>query len=289
MLVEAAVAKRMFIFGRIVVFLLGLATGSFLNVLIDRLPKEEPVLMGRSYCDHCHHKLSWYDLIPLLSFVLLRGRCRYCQKRISWQYPLVELVTGVLFVLGSFGNLGRFGESLISLCYLFFVICSLIVIFFTDLKYGIIPDKVVFPAIGLVVLFHLMRVFCFVPPSEESRSLSCHLGGGTSPGHLGGVLLAGLAVAAFFGLLVILTKGRGMGMGDVKLALLMGLFLGFPKILIALYFAFLTGALVSVILILGKKKKFGQTIPFGPFLVGGTIFALFYGSRAIDWWLALFK
>ena len=290
----------MFVFVRIIIFLLGLAVGSFLNVLIDRLPKEENVLVGRSYCDHCRHQLVWYDLIPLLSFVLLAGRCRYCQKKISWQNPLVELVTGGFFVLVVFrilGDLGGSGISVTSICYLpagkaglLFVICSLIVIFFADLKYGIIPDRIVFPAIVLTSLFHFAGVFLLRPTIRGVPS--GHLGGGTSPilnsqFSILNYLLAGLVASGFFGLLVVLTKGRGMGLGDVKLAFLMGLVLGLPRIIVALYFAFLTGALVSAILILSKKKKFGQTVPFGPFLVGGTIFALFYGNQAIEWWLRI--
>lgn len=284
----------MSILGEAFLFFIGLAVGSFLNVLIDRLPKEENVLVGRSYCDHCRHPLAWYDLIPLLSFVLLRGRCRYCQKKISWQYPMVELLTGGMFVLGSLGFLGSLGGSLISLCYLFFVLCCLIVIFFADLKYGIIPDKVVYPAIAVTFLFRLQGVRLansFTPGSASWRTgvfpwlASGHLGGGTSP--IINYLLAGLGALGFFGALVLLTKGKGMGLGDVKLAFLMGLALGFPEIIVALYFAFLTGALLSAILILTKRKKFGQTIPFGPFLSAGTIFSLFYGEKAVSWWLKI--
>jgi len=267
------------IFTQIVIFLLGLVVGSLLNVLIDRLPKEEQVLKGRSHCDHCYHQLAWFDLIPLLSFVFLRGRCRYCGKKISWQYPLVELITGVMFLIVSNRAIEQSSSPVIVTLLHCYIVASLIVIFFTDLKYGIIPDKIVYPVVVLMILFR------FVPPSEESKSLLRHLGGVTLP--ISYYLLVAFGVAGFFWLLILLTKGRGMGFGDVKLAFLMGLILGFPKIIPALYFAFLTGALVSVILILSKRKKFGQTIPFGPFLVGGTIFSLFYGNEAIKWWLSI--
>jgi len=256
-------------------FLLGLAVGAFLNVLIDRLPKEKDVLRGRSYCDHCHHQLVWYDLIPLLSFVFLRGRCRYCQKRISFYNPLVELVTGGMFVWISNRAMEQLSNGVIISLFHYFIISSLIVIFFTDLKYGIIPDKIVFPAIIIAGISNFRAAGIAF---GDARQFSIFR-----------FLLPGLGAAGFFGLLVILTKGKGMGLGDVKLAFLMGLVLGFPKIIVALYLAFLTGALVSAILILSKKKKFGQTIPFGPFLVAGTLAAVFWGEQMMGWWMLLFK
>lgn len=244
-------------------FLLGLAIGSFLNVLIDRLPRDKSVIKGRSYCDSCEKPLLWYDLIPLVSFVLLKGKCRYCHSPISFYYSTVELTTGVIFVLvylfffqeGIENHESRI-MGLFALGYYLFVAATLIVVFFADLKYGIIPDKIVYPGvvISLLYLFILHNSLFII--------------------HL----LSALGAFLFFLLLFLVTRGRGMGFGDVKLVFLLGLFLGFPKIILALYFAFLTGAFVGCILILWRKKRLSETIPFGPFLSAGAFIAMFFGD-----------
>jgi len=244
-------------------FTFGLCLGSFLNVVVDRLPKGESIFAGRSSCDHFKKTLAWYDLIPLLSFAWLRGKCRYCGKRISWQYPLVESGTGAVFVIGGIrligegGGIREIGEAF----YLLFICLSLIVIFLSDLRFQIIPDKIVYPSIVISFIYQII----YHTPEYGKYFLAGVLGGG------------------FFYLLFFLTRGRGMGMGDVKLAGLMGLILGWPKIIIALYLAFLTGAIFAVILILSGKKKFGQRIPFGPFLVGGTFVAWFWGEEILGY------
>jgi len=276
-------------------FLLGLCVGSFLNVVIYRLnlplsqkfrprqgktlrveyPKPEGLgnwrglVRGRSYCDYCQKQLAWFDNIPLLSFILLRGRCRYCRQPISWQYPAVELTTGLVtvlvFLLSGYGLRVTGYELLISYC--------LIAIFVSDLRYQIIPDQVIYPAVGATLFY---RLFC----------CSVHLAGVPSPTcevSFWNYLLTGLGSMGFFLFLYLITRRKGMGLGDVKLAFLMGLLLGWPKILVALYFAFLTGALVGVILILLGKKKFGQQIPFGPFLVGGTFISWFWGEKILSY------
>lgn len=229
----------------IFLFLLGLSVGSFLNVLIDRLPKGESVIRGRSYCDHCRHKLSWYDLIPLLSFIILGRKCRYCGTLISWQYPIVELITGLAFVYSC------------SSVYLFIIVSGLIVIFFTDFKYRIIPDQVVF----ILIITSLLYLILYQSPFL--------------PNHL----LSGATMSILFLTLVILTRGKGMGLGDVKFSFFMGIFLGFPKIIVAFYLSFLTGAVVSAILVIAGKKKMKSTIAFGPFLVIATFMSFFYGDQ----------
>jgi leader peptidase (prepilin peptidase)/N-methyltransferase len=245
------------------IFILGLCLGSFLNVLIYRLPHSLPIT-GRSFCPKCKKKISWQDNIPILSFIFLHGRCRFCHSPISIQYPLVELTTGIVTVFMVFHLRGvpqaqhHLGGVLSQLV----VVYALIVIFVSDLRYQIIPDKIVYPA-TLLTLFYQPLHLRGVPQAQH---------------HLGGVLLTGLAAAGFFFFLFWITHGRGMGLGDVKLAALMGFFLGFPKIIVALYLAFLTGALVGVILVLIGKKRFGEHISFGPFLTGATIVSLFYGE-----------
>ena len=252
-------------------FLLFLITGafigSFLNVLIDRLPRNESIAKGRSYCESCKRKLPWYDLIPLFSFILIKGKCRRCRTSLSLYYPIVELTTGVLFTL-TFIFLSAINikyellsmNSIAELVYYLFLLSALIVVFFTDLKYGIIPDKIIFPAIFISFIYLIFQ----------------------SPDILVSNLLSAMGAFLFFFLIFILTKGKGMGFGDVKLVFLMGIALGFPNIIIAFYLAFLTGALISLILVAwGKKKLHGGTIPFGPFLVLGTFLAIFLGEKII--------
>lgn len=239
------------------IFILGLFVGSFLNVLVDRLPKGESVIKGRSRCERCKKELAWRDLIPLFSFLQLKGKCRYCRSPLSFYYPIIELTTGIMFFVTALFVFNNFQFS-IPLIYYLFIVSSLIVIFFADLKYGIIPDKIVFPAIAIIFLYLLINPSSFII------------------NHL----LSALGACLFFLLLFLITKGRGMGFGDVKFAFLMGLILGFPNIIVALYAAFLTGAIIGIILILWRKKRiFGTSIPFGPFLVLGNFIAIFFGKQ----------
>ena len=247
-----------------ILFIFGLFVGSFLNVLIDRLPRDESFIKGRSYCESCKTQLKWYDLIPLLSFVTLKGKCRYCRIPLSYYYPIVELTTGIMFAilaLFAFNNLPFtiYHLPFISLFYYLFIASCLIVIFFVDLKYGIIPDKITYTAIAVSFAYLLHNTYYIIPFIASA---------------LGGFLFF---LAIFLG-----TRGRGMGFGDVKFAFLIGLIVGYPNIVIAFYSAFLTGAIISVILIILKKKKFkGSTIPFGPFMVIGTFVALFFSKTIL--------
>ena len=230
---------------------MGLVIGSFLNVVIYRLPRGLGFVRGRSFCPKCKHKINWFDNVPVISFLILKGHCRFCGKRISWQYPLVELLTGVLFYLSYLSHL-----SFLSCLF----ICGLIVIFFVDLEHQIIPDEIVIPLSILFLVYFLM----------------------TNPQLLiTNYLITALISFLFLYFIFLLTKGKGMGFGDVKLAFLMGLVLGFPKIVVAFYLAFLTGAFIGVILILLGKAKLKQKIAFGPFLVFGTIFSLLWGEKIV--------
>jgi len=250
-------------------FILGLFIGSFLNVLIDRIPQDESIVKGRSYCDKCKKKLKWHDLIPVLSFLILNGKCRYCHSSISIFYPVVELTTAISFVLTYFYlfNLSdsRFAvydlQFFAMVFYYLVIVSSMIVVFFADLKYGIIPDKVIFPAIAFSFLYLILNHEYLIPNT-----------------------VSGLLAFLFFLILYLATGGRGMGFGDVKLVFWLGLFLGFPRIIPALYLSFLLGAVTGLILVISKKKRLfkGETIPFGPFLVSGSIISLFFGERLIN-------
>lgn len=245
-----------------VLFVLGITVGSFLTVLVDRLPRNETVFSGRSHCESCKKVLNWQDLIPLVSFVILKGKCRYCHSRLSWHYPMVELTTGILFVITIYNlqsNLNFQLGQIPTLFYYLFIVSSLIVIFFADLKYGIIPDKIIFPTIVVALIY----VFIIYNSLFLIHFLSA-----------GGAFL-------FFLFLYFITRGKGMGLGDVKFAFLIGLVLGFPQAVVALYAAFLTGGVVGIMLILwGKKRLFGgATIPFGPFLAVATLLVLLTSQR----------
>jgi prepilin signal peptidase PulO-like enzyme (type II secretory pathway) len=249
---------------RIVIgFLYGLALGSFSNVLIDRLPNEESIVHGRSHCDHCKKILRWYELIPLVSFIIQKGKCRRCHVRLSWQYPLIEFVVGI----GVAAIVSQTYTSPMLLIGSVVVFLCLMVITVADLKYEIIPDETV--ALGLVGIVLIL--------------LSRHL---TPLGYVYSVLSGTIASLAFLALYIV-TRGRGMGFGDVKLVFLLGLFLGFPGIVIGLYAAFLTGAIVGVILILVRKRTLKSHVPFGPFLILGSVLALMYRTQIVVWWRSL--
>lgn len=271
----------------ILIFTLGLLAGSFINAYVHRLRSGGDILMGRSRCPSCGHFLNQADLIPLVSWFLLRGRCRYCGEPISSQYPLVEFATAVLFVLffwavlnGGGGIAEDFGgrywflllasspplllepslaQYFLTLLFLCVNLIWLEAIFLYDLKFGLIPNRITVPAMLTTLVWQFVR---FLVGGYSGSSLALMV-----VSYLG----AGLAAAGFFTFLHLLTKGKGMGAGDVKLALLMGFLLGFPAVIMAIYLAVLAGALISLLLLLLGRKRFGQTIPFGPFLVGGTV------------------
>lgn len=243
----------------LVLFIFGLFIGSFLNVVIDRLPRGESFWSGRSYCEACHHTLSGLDLIPLFSYLALRGKCRYCHIPLSIQYPLLEAITGIVFALSYIFSPKN---SLLDIIFFLIIASVLIIVFFIDLFEGIIPFVIIIPATILTFLYLLATKI----PSDVLISFLTALGA------------SGFFLALFLG-----TKGKGMGFGDVVYAFFMGLLLGFPNTILGLYIAFLTGAAISLILILRKRKRLrGSTIPFGPFLVLGTYSALIWGNLIVN-------
>ncbi len=288
-----------------------------MNVVIFRLESGDKIINDRSKCMRCGHILAWHDLVPLLSFVLLVGKCRYCGKKISWQYPIIELATGIMFVLilnSQFSIFNEFPISkfqineatfyfLLSTLYVIFLVSSLIVIFVYDLRHYIIPDKIVYPAIMAVFGYNLLNdmiisnnfqfsIFNFSAygGSAEggqsilnSQFLIYNLSNSVFVNHL----LAAFISGAFFCCIVVLTKGKGMGGGDVKLAFLMGLILGWPVIIVSVFLSFIIGSIFGILLILAGKKKMKSMIPFGPFLVLGTFVGLFWGERIIKWYFGL--
>ena len=247
----------------LILFVFGLFIGSFLGVVVDRLATKDSFIKGRSKCDHCGHVLGFFDLFPIFSFVLLKGQCRYCHKKLSLYCPITEITTGILFaitfLLLSQGNLSFITDhlSLISVIYYLFIVSCLIVIFFADLRYGIIPDKILYPAVFVVFVFTILNTQYLIL----------------------NIVFSAIGSFLFLFILYFITKRRGMGFGDVKYAFFMGLLLGFPAVVVGLYIAFLTGAVAGIILLVWQKKRIrGTTIPFGPFLVIGTYISLFWGN-----------
>jgi len=260
----------------IFVFLFGLAVGSFLNAVIYRLEAGDSALRGRSYCPRCKHVLSWQDLVPVLSFVMLRGKCRYCKGQISPQYPLVEICTAGIFLLSFKFQVSSLNQAssaeILNILYLWIISSFLIVLFVYDLKHYILPDKILFPAIGVVLGYRVSEFLKF-----ENWDLF----------GIWSLVFGALGAASFFLAIFLISRGKAMGFGDVKLALFMGLFLGWPNILVALFVAFMLGGAVGGVLILLRKKHMKSEIPFGPFLIAGTFAALFWGQWIIHWYLRL--
>ena len=249
--------------------LLGLALGSFLNVCIDRLPDGRSVVKPPSECDSCHRRLSAIDLIPLLSYLWLRGRCRYCQAAIPKRVPLVEVVTGSLLALlcWRYGLTAEFGVT--GLWAVVFI-----VIFFTDLEQGLILNVVVYPSMVVALLIAGLLDPSWMEGWVLTPVVSSVIGGAV-----------GLVM---FWLIAVISRG-GMGWGDVKLAALIGLVCGFPLVLLALILGAVLGGMAALLLLLVRRRRWasGQTIPFGPSLAVATMATIVWGSHISDWYLDL--
>jgi len=237
--------------------LLGLAISSFLNVCIDRLPERASIVSPPSHCPACGRRLAPFDLIPLVSYFLLRGQCRNCGAPIPRRVLLVEAMTGLLFVLLWY----HYGSSLQLLLATLYT-CFFIVIFFIDLERHLVLNRVIYPAI-IVALLAIP-----ITPNHDVVKL---VGGG----------------AIGFGVLFLIAfiYPAGMGMGDVKLATFIGLVLGFPPVFVALLISFVAGGLIGGGLLVTGLKGRKDPIPFAPFLVAGGMAAMLYGQQIIDWYV----
>jgi prepilin signal peptidase PulO-like enzyme (type II secretory pathway) len=255
------------IFFQITILIFGLLIGSFLNSVIWRISVKKSVADGRSICPKCKHELGFFDLIPIFSFIFLKGKCRYCKKSISWQYPLVEIATGVIFFSISI----FFFSNLPLMIFLLIASSCLIVIFVYDLKHLIIPDVILVPAIIISLIYRITEILFIT--KDYSQFLY--------------YLLAIIIPCGFFLILYLLSKGKWIGFGDVKLGVLLGLILGWPNILVGLFLSYLIGGIIGTGLIILKKKKIKSEVPFAPFLITGTTLAIFFGPAIIDWYLNL--
>ena len=242
----------------ILIFILGLIVGSFSNVCIYRIPRNESMIYPASHCPKCRSSIRPIDNIPLLSYILLKGKCRNCGSKISIQYPVVEFLTGIIYIFIFL----IYGLTLQSLIYII-LLSSLIIIAFIDLNKQIIPDVISLPGIGVGLILSF-----FVPYiSFINSALGVLVGGGI-------IFIIGLAGSVIF-------KKEAMGGGDVKLAAMIGAFLGWKYTIISLFLGFFLGALVGIFLILSKIKSKEDMVPFGPFIALGSFITLLWGEKII--------
>lgn len=253
------------------VFILGLILGSFLNCLLWRLKVNESV-GGRSYCPHCRQQLTWYENIPLFSFIFLRGSCRYCHKKISWQYPLVELSCALLFsFVYIFWKNNLASELSFSTIFILNIVRDwvfvfiLLLIFVYDLLWQKVPMLALWPGIVIVSLLSLFLGTPFLS-----------------------LLLAVSLAVSFFLAQYLITKGKGLGSGDIWIgAFLATRFVDLGHLSLAIFSTYMIGSIVAIVLLLKKKKKMRSKLPLGPFLVTGALISLFFAKEIIDWYLSL--
>jgi len=246
-----------------VIGLIGLSFGSFLSVVLFRLDIKSGILTGRSECPQCLAKLRWYDLIPLLSFLLLKGKCRYCQKNISSIYLAMELSMTAAFMAYYFFN----GPYLtVADCYNLILIFIFLALTFFDYRYFILPDKLVLTGLGLVIIYMTLL-------SRDSFVNN---------------LISGLVAASFFAIIYLISRGEWLGFGDVKLAFLIGFVLGYPLALLSIIGAVWAGALWGLVLILMGRANSKTALPFGSFLGSSTVLFLVFGNYAKEIFEILF-
>lgn len=245
-------------------FVFGLVVGSFLNVCICRMPKNESIVSPPSHCPACSYQIRWYDNIPIISYLLLRGKCRGCGTHISLQYPLVELLNGILTLCLYL----RFGPTL-AFATLFLFCSALVVITFIDIEHQIIPDEI--SLTGIIIGF----------------ALSFFLKGHGWLNSLLGILLGGGSLFLVAWSYQLLTGKDGMGGGDIKLLAMMGAFLGWKAVLFIIFASSLIGSVVGIAIMLLQKKDGKLAIPFGPYLAFGAVLYIFYGRPLIRWYLEL--
>ena len=257
-------------------FFFGACVGSFLNLVIYRSKTGQPWMTGRSQCESCKQHIAWYDNIPLLSFVFLRGKCRRCRAALSVSHPIVEGLTGVLFLwwyLVGFFFFQLTQQPFTMLQPLFWLLVGVVLlfIFMYDYRYLIIPDWTVLTLTALALLYRMALVLAGIMRHEDFFWTVC----------------GAVAASGFFYLIWLVTKQRGIGLGDVKLAAPLGLLLGWPVVWVGLWLATVVGAVVGIALIALGKAKFGKPIPFGPFLIIGTLLGLLWGDTLISWYATL--
>ncbi len=249
----------------------GLIIGSLLNVIILRFDDLKSILKTRSHCPKCKKELAWYDLIPFISYILLIGKCRNCQKAISIQYPLVELGTALIFAL----LFWKFGLT-VQFFVLLIISAILIIIFVYDILHMLIADFLVWLCIGVWLIYLIIDFI-----------INSHFGFGLRILDFGFLnsIYGGLALGGFLGLLVLVSREKWMGAGDIKLGFLLGAISFWPNVILTTFLAFMLGSVISLLLMLIHKKTLKDRIPFTPFLITATFITLFYGDKIVGWYL----
>ena len=265
-------------------FLFGITLGSFLNVLILRYELGGAVfgrqLKGRSSCPHCHKTLSWYELIPIVSFIIQLGKCRNCGEKISFQYPLVEIMAGIIVATI---------PQILGITPLAFVwvaaLLVLLVISFIDARHYVIPDvlTIIIALLGIAATAIIAigdTPFLALIPGTFLGDYAFVFSFTNNPWLLR--LSAAFVGGAFFSSIILLSRGKAMGWGDAKLIAAVGLLIGWPDILLVIMMAFIAGAIVGVTMLVGKKKRFKDALPFGPFIAFGVIMVVYFGYDIIS-------
>ncbi len=284
----------------VVLIVIGLCLGSFVNALVWRLHIQQEmdskldkntksvnrflfrfktdnpysIINGRSMCPHCHHELAIFDLIPVISWVLLRGKCRYCDKPISWQYPVVELLLMSLFVVSfllwpmGFNSLGQF-----SFVIWLAILTGFVALAVYDLKWFLLPDRIVYPLIGLAIFEVLWKATFF----------------GEGWNVITQAFWAVLAIAGTFYLIYVVSNGKWIGFGDVKLAIVLGLIVANPfRALLIIFIASIIGSVIATPLLLRGKAKMSSQIPFGPYLLTAVVLVVIFGNDFVNWYNSFF-
>jgi leader peptidase (prepilin peptidase)/N-methyltransferase len=252
------------IFNLFAAAIFGLCIGSFLNVVIYRVPRGLSIVTPPSRCRNCGYLLRWYDNVPVLSWLFLRARCRSCGTPVSWQYPVVEVITGALFVLVVW--LTPIGPLVFSRLML---VCILIALFGIDLEHQILPNSITLPGIVIGVLLSLIA-----PPGVRDALIGVVLGGGILYAIAGGYYLW--------------RREEGMGMGDVKMLAMIGAFLGWKAVLVTLVLASFSGAIIGLLLMALQRGTMKFALPFGTFLAIGAAIAMLTGDPLIAWYAGFF-
>lgn len=242
----------------------GAIIGSFLNVVIYRLPRGQSLVTPPSRCRQCGYSLRWFDNVPVLSWLALRGRCRKCGAGVSWQYPVVELTTALLFVVVTW--LTPVGPLLAARLIL---VCILVSLFGIDLEHQILPNTITLPGIALGLMFSLAA-----PPGIRDALIGTIVGGGILYAIAGGYYLW--------------RREEGMGMGDVKMLAMIGAFLGWKAVLVTLVLSSFSGAIIGVMLMSAQKGDMKFALPFGTFLSLGALAAMLVGDPLITWYAGFF-
>ncbi len=259
----------------VLVFVTGTVFGSFMSCWLHRIHDGKSVVTGRSACRGCGKNLSWYELIPIISFVLQRGKCRSCKSRISWQDIFIETTTGLLFMWSYWlvSQMNMSAELTVSnLITLWVVMTTLVSVFVYDFRWQIIPDVIMVPSIAVVAVLQVLNGYL---QGLQAIELVVNLA------------TAAIVAGGFFLVQFIISDGRWIGGGDIRLGVFMGLALGWPDVVVALMIAYIVGALVSIGIVIARRKQMSSQIAFGTFLSVATVLTVFFGNEIVAWYIDL--